>query len=353
MRPLIGILIPLMLVGAVALSGTATALDQPGATSVKIDGAVIASLRRGRSARDAGRWDEARSAFKDALARTNAAPVPVAVRAEIIGEIGICALAQKNHREAAERLAESLSYRSAMSAVLQGRFEDGRRQAEKHIYRLYLGVNRPDAQVFLDGKPISPRAGTYQLFLDPGSHTVRARLIGFGDSENTFDAFAGQQSSLSLKLEPVVQMPTARSVPLGQAGSPTGAGAASQLLPTAGIALTAATAVLGGGALVWAKILDGDIEEDADDIRWVRRDPNACRQPDAKCSNLQDAEERRDLLAGFGVLCLSVSGAMGVVTGALISLADDESPRVIKNAVRVVPLAGPRQAGLRVIGTWW
>lgn len=351
MRPPGGILIPLVLAGAVALSGTATALDRPGATSVEIDSGVIASLRRGRSAREAGRWSDARSAFNDALARADAAPVPAAVRAEILGEIGLCALAQKNHREAAERLAESLSDRSALTEALQRRFEEGRRQAEKHIYRLYLGVNPPDAQVFLDGEPIGPRAGTYQLFLNPGSHTVRARLIGFGHSEQNFDASAGERSSMSLTLKPLPSAPMPRSAPPVQAGRPTETGAAP-MLRIAGVVFTATAATVGATALVWSAVRKGDFDERAADLRrsgWT--DDAACLRSDApsECAGYHDEEEQRVTLSRIGTMSLFAAGAVGAVTLASFALASREPVR--RGEVHIVPMVG-QHAGLLIHGVW-
>ena len=109
---------------------------------------------------------------------------------------GLCELALRKYRDAAEHLAESLQQRAALSLNLQRRFEDGQRSAEARVVRFYLGVSPADAEVLLDGKPVGKQAASYELFLAPGQHTVRARLLGYGDAVNTFTADAGDKRAV-------------------------------------------------------------------------------------------------------------------------------------------------------------
>jgi hypothetical protein len=145
-------------------------------------------------------------------------------------------LALEKHRDAAEHLTASLDHGAALSMAAQRRFQQGRSRAEQHIVRLYLGVNPPDAEVFLDGHPIGRRESTYLLFVEPGKHTVRTRLPGYSDTSDSFEAGKGETRSLALHLSEAPRTTKAAA----PAPSPTAAPSATgNKLRIAGIVLSA------------------------------------------------------------------------------------------------------------------
>ena len=313
-----------------------------------------APLRRGRSARDAGRWNEAEAAFRAALAAAVSTQVPDALRAEIIGELGLCALALHRYRDAAERLAESLSHRKTLSLALQRRFEDGRARAEARIVRLYLGVSPPDAEVLIDGKPVGGKAAARELFLEPGQHVVRGRLSGYSFYEESFSSSAGEARNILVHLQRVPLVMTASTTP---APAPTPAVATSrssagESLRLAGVIATATTALTGAALLVWSGVTDDDIAEQRSELRRKGWEWNTCSRPNAptECSAMSDAAQRRDRLATLGLVSLAASGAIGVVTLGSFVVVHGEP--IDAGGVRVVPLAGAGQAGVLVRGVW-
>ena len=89
-------------------------------------------VRRGRRARNTGQWTEAYAAYKAALEAADPASSTERVRAELAGELGLCELALRKYRDAAEHLAFSLEQRTALPLALQLRFEKGERELLKH-----------------------------------------------------------------------------------------------------------------------------------------------------------------------------------------------------------------------------
>ncbi|WP_234022771.1 tetratricopeptide repeat protein [Sorangium cellulosum] len=135
------------------------------------DGATVKDLvRRARKARDRGNWTEACDAFKAALDAANLPPAMKLDRAELdrgafdpaelAGELGLCELELRKYRDAAEHLTWSLERDWALPSQLQQRFLIGQRKAAFYVAELMLSVDPPDAEVFIDGKPIGRTART-------------------------------------------------------------------------------------------------------------------------------------------------------------------------------------------------
>ncbi|KYG05563.1 hypothetical protein BE21_03660 [Sorangium cellulosum] len=325
--------------------------------------AVSGNVRRGRRARDAGRWVEARAAYAAAFEATDPASSTERERAEIAGELGLCELALKQYRDAAEHLARSLEQRDALPLQLQLRFEAGQRKAAPHVGTLYLSVDPPDAEVLVDGKPVSAPARTYRLFLEPGQHMVRARLAGHEEAFASFDAQAGKPTTISLQVPRAV---TQAAVPAKSAATVTwepnrsarGAQASSvassptaSKLRIAGAVLAGATMAAGGGFLTWSAYTEDELHDRATALRNADREADRCSRPNAPraCSELRDLQEQRDLLEQVGWVSLATGGAVGALT--LVSLFVDRTSSP-DDGVRVVPTASGQHAGLIMVGAW-
>ncbi|WP_437304403.1 hypothetical protein [Sorangium sp. So ce388] len=325
--------------------------------------AVSDNVRRGRRARDAGRWAEAHAAYRAAFDATDPASSTERERAEIAGELGLCELALKQYRAAAEHLAWSLEQRNVLPLQLQLRFEAGQRNAAPHVATFYLSVEPPDAEVLIDGKPISTPARTYRLFLEPGQHMVRTRLAGHEEAFASFDAQAGKPTTISLQVPRAV---TQAAVPAKDAATVTreakrsarGAQASSvapssmaSTLRIAGAALAGTTMLAGGGFLMWSAYTQDELHARATALRGADREADRCARPDAPraCSELRDLQEKRDLLRQVGWVSLATGGALGALT--LVSLfVDRASPS--SDGVRIVPTVNGQHVGLTMVGIW-
>lgn len=344
-------------------------------TTERTDGATGADhARRGRRARDAGRWVEAQAAYKAAFEATDPASGTEKGRAENAGELGLCELALHKYRDAAEHLAWSLEHRGALRLPLQLRFEEGQRRAAPYVATLYLSVNPPDAQVLLDGKAIDRPTRTYRLFLEPGQHMVKALSTGYESAFQSFDIVAGKMAAISMQL-PRVAAPAASAkedekkkesarATLDAAGAP----APGRLLTPnpwaswqgalriSGIALTTATLSVGAMFMVRASALDGDLTERREGlIAEINAKPWTCTlvPPPAGCAELHRLRDDRNRFAIAGTATVVAGTVLGGLTAA--SFFTDLSflggkPAPARERPQVSWMVTPQQVGVR--GEW-
>ncbi|MGK4001076.1 PEGA domain-containing protein [Sorangium sp. So ce1036] len=349
--------------------GAAAAYTRPAcaediySTLERSDGSTVKDhVRRAQKARDAGRWTEAHAAYRAAFDAADPASSTERERAEIAGELGLCELALRRYRDAAEHLAWSLEQRDALPLALQLRFEAGQRKAAPYVATLYLSVDPPDAEVLIDGKPVSGPARVYRLFLEPGQHMVRARLAGHEDAFQSFEAQAGKATSISMQVpravapgaaatEPVTGHREAKNPARGaQASSDVPSPAASKLR-IAGAVVAGVTMATGGGLLIWSAYTEDELHDQATALRGADQDASRCARPNAPraCSELRDLQEKRDFLRSAGWVTLVSGGAVGVLTLASLLVGGSSTP---SDGVRVVPTVNGQQVGLMMNGAW-
>ncbi|WP_437896489.1 hypothetical protein [Sorangium sp. So ce124] len=348
----------LMLGAGAAYTSPASAEDMYSTLERSGSSTVKDHVRRAQIARDAGRWTQAHAAYNAALDATDPASNTEKERAEIAGELGLCELELRKYRDAAEHLAWSLEQRNVLPLELQLRFEAGQRKAASHVATLYLSVDPPDAEVLIDGKPISAPARTYRLFLDPGQHMVRARLAGHEEAFASFDAQAGKPTTLSLQVPRAAAPGTpakgtsmrSSALPV-QASSSVAPSSTASKLRIAGAVVAGATMAAGGGLLIWSAYAEDELHDRATALRGADKDASRCARPDAPraCSELRDLQEKRDFLTKTGWMTLVSGGAIGALT--LVSLlVDRTSPS--SDGVRVVPTVSGQRMGLMMAGVW-
>ncbi|WP_437691173.1 PEGA domain-containing protein [Sorangium sp. So ce176] len=351
-----------------ALEGAADARDPQGIAGTRETSTVEDRLRGARQARDAGRWVEAEAAYELALKAADAAWTTDAERAEIAAELGLCELALGMVRDAASHLAQGLRHRDALRSGLARRAEEGLKKAESRVVTFYLGVSPPDAEVLVDGKTLGRPAPTYELFLEPGHHTVRARLDGHTEVVGAFEGHAGKESSLSLKLPRAPERGEAGAAGVGPgraAGPPAPAARptapAARALPLTelrigGAALATAALAAGTVFLLRADVIDGNLAER--DVVFRRQrgwTSSTCWWPNAPeaCAEIRDDAAERALFATLGKVALATGAVFGIATAASF-LAEgwilDEAPA--RGGVRVAPSATGTQAGLVLQGVW-
>ncbi|WP_437655347.1 PEGA domain-containing protein [Sorangium sp. So ce1182] len=326
-------------------------------------------LRRAKRARAQGRWAEAAGAYKAAFEAADPASATERERAEIAGELGLCELALREYRDAAEHLAWSLElgleHYDALSPAQYERFSEGLRKAEPFVGTLIVAVDPPDAEVIVDGTPRGRTAQTHRLFLDPGRHVVRARATGREEALHVIQAVAGARHEIATALpraaassaretapakpKPASAAPAARAEAPGPLSSWPGA------LRIAGIGLTTASASFGVLFMVHARAADGDLAElngKLDDLgmtSWACRDP----QPPATCSELSRLRRQRDQFAALGTGLVVAGGVLGAAT--IASFFTDfglGQPEPRRDHVALSPMAAPGQIGLVAHGVW-
>ncbi|WP_437709732.1 hypothetical protein WMF45_34720 [Sorangium sp. So ce448] len=283
-------------------------------------------------------------------------------RKEIAGELGLCELALHKYRDAAEHLAWSLEQREALPLPLQLRFEEGRRRAASFVATLILAVDPPDAEVFVNGKSIGRPARTYQLFVEPGQHMVRARAPGREDGFHTLRAVAGAEHEVTLHLPRAEESSAAPAAPTPANTAPAARAQAPERVASwlgpariAGIGLTTATASLGALFMVRASASNGDLKERNSKLDALGFTPWACREPSppSACNELAVLRRERDRFAALGTAMVVASGVVGAMTVASF-FTDFSFLQSEPTGARVAlsPAATPGQIGLVAHGVW-
>ncbi|WP_437765178.1 PEGA domain-containing protein [Sorangium sp. So ce281] len=345
--------------------------------------AAMKARQKARIAFGARKWTEAEASFEAVLAAPDAGMTAVQ-RAEVLGYLGLCELEQGKHREAAEHLGKSLEQDAALSRALLDRFTRAFNRAIEHVGRIYVAASPPDAEILLDGEPVGTGATVHELFVAPGTYTLRARLSGHGEGSQRVEVDAGETVSAALQLVRAADAPAraadaparaadapARAPDPGAARSepitPAAASAAPEAAPgpwaswpgtlrITGIAVTTAAVSAGAVFMLRANRLDGDLRERIDGLH---RDPawtsGACReapQPSA-CPELRWMREQRDRSGVVGTALVATGAVVGAVTAAsfFVDLSFLRSTPA-RSGLRLVPVTTAQQVGVVAFGAW-
>ncbi|WP_437577606.1 PEGA domain-containing protein [Sorangium sp. So ce887] len=346
--------------------GLARAAPAPGGSKA----AVMNPRQKARSAFGARRWAEAEASFEAALAAPDAAEMSAVQRAEVLGYLGLSELEQGKHREAAEHLGQSLEQDAALNQALLRRFTRGFNKAIEHVGRIYVAASPSDAEILLDGEPIGTGATAHELFVAPGTYTLRARLSGHGEVSQRVEVAAGKTVGAALQLARVADAPARVPDPAAtrsDAVKPAAASAAPPAAPgpwaswpgmlrIAGVAVTTAAVSTGAVFMLQASVLDGDIGERIDGLHrergWTSGACRATPQPRA-CPELQRMREQRDRAGVLGTALVTTGAIVGAVTAAsffmdLSFLRSTPS----RSGLRLVPATTAQQVGVVVLGVW-
>src|SRR5262249_55427610 len=139
------------------------------------------------------KWAEAAAAYQGAwkLARTF----------DVAANLGEVVLHLGRPREAAKYLAFSL--RAAPPSAKAAQRERTRHfldEARQQVGAIRLRTNVADARATIDGALVEPEDLPFELFLDPGAHTIEAQREGYGPARTTIQVGAGSTQDVSLML---------------------------------------------------------------------------------------------------------------------------------------------------------
>ncbi len=225
---------------------------------------------------------------------------------------------------------------------------------------MFVGVDPPDAELLIDGKPHFERKSSHVLFVEPGQHTLRARLAGHVDDFTNFSAPRGSWVTLTLRLAETPPKPSpqvsANGRPAPRQPAPTPAPPPSRgadvagSLRLAGI-ITASAAVVGGTAFaIGGAVVDDQLERRS---MALSREigPKACLAGSFRdeCESLRSQGRTRDMLDGLAVGSFITGAAIGALTLSSLWWAPNERSRT---PIQVMPTATAKQAGAVVSGAW-
>ena len=335
-----------------ALAGepSAAPAGEPGAA----DRARAAELvEAGTAAAKARRWEACIRALAEALALDGAATTA--------GALGLC-------EEQAGKLADAYDHlhRAAVSAPASRKgepwksYEAALARVMERVAVIWVTVYPREARVLVDGRPLG-RADGRSFAVEPGAHTIAARLDGYEDKVHPVSVRGGDVPHVHLRLTPKPPSSDAPSVP---AGAPIAAPSLSRapgpaahepardrwympgpsahgVLVSAGYAALATSLVSGATALA----LEVDRGSLRSRVTRTACGPDSPSPPDV-CGPLAERIGQRDAAAGVALGALAVAGLLsGATMFAFLHERDAARPAITATAT----LNG---GGVLLVGSW-
>lgn len=243
-------------------------------------------------------------------------------------------------RDAAEHLAFAVR-----NWPLVGKREP-REMAEKRLSELRqvltaltIHVNAPGAGIFVDGRMVGRSPLESEVFVDPGTRTIEAKLVGHEDATQIVTASKGGAQTVTLSL--VVTAPPASRVviatppPSASAAPSSGSGmpprSKSAPLLGAGIGLAAVGVGLGVAGLV-ASNNKSDTTTALTTQLTMRDGTGACKKPAnaSPCADLRNAFIDVGSFRNLSVFGFALGGAAAIatITYALLPAKKSDQQRV-------------------------
>ena len=205
-------------------------------------------------------------------------------------------------------------------------------EARQLVLAVHIEVNKPGAEVFVDGQSIGRAPIAEEVFVDPAGCTVEAKLDGFVDAKQAVSPAKSGTAKVSLTLVPSPERRSATpAVVLGG-------------VAVIGLASGIGLLVAGGGKRSSAESLFNTIL--ADKKSCVATSTNF----DARCTQLSELSSSSDTLHNAGVGLLIGGGAAALATGAY--LLWPASKTTTGSTWRVVPVVAETGGAILATGTF-
>lgn len=318
--------------------------------------AVSDHVKRGDAARTAARCGDAVAPYRAALDAAARAGLDPAARAAVAAKLGQCEAALGRHRDAAEHLRAAMDHLSALPLDQRARVTREYENAVRKVARWAVEVNPADAEVLIDDRSIGSGKPTYLVFLEPGTHTARARLANHSDFVMTGPAVPGEVSTVVLTLSEARPAgkplePPRLVAPAAPDGNPVSDDdETASTLRRIGYASAGASAALGVGLLVAHGATAATARDDADEARGKYGRSACALDPSLRvCKDLQAKVDTGDTLRTAGIVSLIVAGAIGGVAVSSLWWAPSEPAA---SHVEVVPTVEPQRAGVTLFSRW-
>jgi hypothetical protein len=225
---------------------------------------------------------------------------------------------------------------------------------------LSIQVSVAGAAVSVDGTPVGTSPLDAEVFVDPGSHVIGAKLNGYEDAKVVVEGTKGAARTATLALSPVTPPHPVPSVEMTAAAERTStpsttvapsldAGGPNKALLVAGGVTTGLALVVGTSLLVVSKNKASDASTQFGTV-VMQHGASACAQLSAPgCQDLHDELESKSALGSAGAWALIGGGVVGVAT-LVYGLAAPRGPA--RTGLVVTPLVSAREGGLAVRGSW-
>jgi len=147
---------------------------------------------KGVTAAVQGRWEEARTAFLEAWRLKQHWQIAV--------NLGQAELNVGKSRDAAEHLSYFLREATGIGPADRKHAEEMLAQARAKVGVLWISVNQPGAEIFVDGAVVGKAPLEGEVLVEPGARVVEARLQGVGAVKETREIAAGGEGKVDLYL---------------------------------------------------------------------------------------------------------------------------------------------------------
>ncbi|APR87775.1 Dihydrolipoamide acetyltransferase component of pyruvate dehydrogenase complex [Minicystis rosea] len=252
---------------------------------------------------------------------------------DVAGNLGNLEADMNKPRAAAEHLSYAVREfpaggRPALRDALMKRLGE----VSRLVGTLRFQVNKPGAEVFVDGQSLGTSPIQNELYVDPGNHSVEARLEGYPPVVMNVTVPKGKTEQVSLTLVP----------PAGPSKAVIGAGAA-----VGGAAIVVGAVLLGVSASKGSTVSSLQTEIKA---KGGCADGNAATA--AQCSDLRDAGASKATLGNAGLWMLVGGGVVGVAT-LIYGVAGGGSTKApARTGLRVLPVVSGDGGGLVLGGSF-
>lgn len=350
MRPIRSMTLALLVGGIAAASAAAHA--GPQASSTSADAAAHASdlFKEGMRFVAQQKWAEAETKFLAAFALNPTY--------DIAANLGQTQYRLGKHVEAAEHLAFALKAWPVVGKKEPREAAERRvEELRKLVASLTIQVSTAGAVVTIDGATVGQAPIEREVFVEPGKHTVSAKLGGYEAATQAVDVAKGTSTPVTLKLAAIAPTATASAnvspPPTATATGRARTGPPPALIIVGGV-LAAGGLAAGAGLTVAANGKGSDISALQEQL-WKGGAQYPCAGASTtSCGTLRDALASRDALSKGAVAGFVLGSAFALATTGmglwLARTPKDEAPA--QPAVRVMPAVGSGEGGIVVVGAW-
>jgi tetratricopeptide (TPR) repeat protein len=285
-------------------------------------------FREGNDAFEQGRYAQALSAYRKAIASWNHPAIQF--------NMAVSLIQLDQPLDAYESLRQALRYgEAALEPQVFAQAQTYKKLLLGQLAQLKVGCSEPDAKVFLDGRQLLIGPGESRKILLPGNHQIVASKAGFLTATRPVTLVAGKESVETIELVSMKQL--ARTERRWKSWKP--------------------WAVMGGGvavaALGVALNLDARSGIESYDAAFASLCPQGCRADDPRLAHARDVQDGAQLENGFGISFMITGGAL-VASGVVMLILNQ--PRLVEPENRPSLVshlrlnAGPSGAGVLVVG---
>jgi hypothetical protein len=265
------------------------------------------------------------------------------------------------YRDAAEHLAFGVAHMPpGESEELRERGILALERARSKVGTLEIVVNRPSAEVHIDGVLIGSAPIEGERFVVHGRHRVEASLAGYAPKSLVVEIRAGEAQELAFELVPLPASSPAPAHSLSTKGSDSSAtvrSSGSSGLETREMVLlggAALTAIAGVTTVVFA-LKSSSAGDREDDLRTQAstHGANPCASSTAPgvCTELDDAVDERIAASQIAYVSLGVTGVSAIAT-AIVYFTWPEEKTDVAFRPKILPLLSPNSSGLYVTGSF-